>query len=58
MSFAGTWKRGKTEGGEAFFKAFNAPDEKLKKAASAELTSTVVENGDSIKITRVYTLGG
>merc|ERR1712227_459987 len=44
MTFAGSWKRTKTEGGEAFFKAFDAPEDKLKRAASADLATTVEEN--------------
>merc|ERR1712055_714960 len=58
MSFAGKWKETKTEGGEAFFKAFGAPEDKPKRAEPAELISELTESGDTIKLTRTYTLGG
>ncbi|CBY08674.1 unnamed protein product [Oikopleura dioica] len=56
--FAGSWKRTKTEGGEAFFKALNAPEDKLKRAASADLVSEVKSDGKNIELTRTYTLAG
>jgi len=56
--FAGSWTRTKTEGAEAFFKALNAPEDKLKRAASAELTSVVKSDGKDIELTRTYTLAG
>ncbi|CAG5079851.1 Oidioi.mRNA.OKI2018_I69.PAR.g9396.t1.cds [Oikopleura dioica] len=56
--FAGTWQRTKVEGAEAFFKALNAPEDKLKRAAAAELTSVVKSDGKEIELTRTYTLAG
>merc|ERR1712025_182638 len=48
----------KTEGGEAFFKAFDAPEDKLKKASAAELMTEVVAcPPDGFKMTRTYTNG-
>ena len=58
MAFQGKWKRTKTEGGEAFFKAFDAPEDKLKRAQAAELTTEVVAcPPDGFKMTRTYTNG-
>merc|ERR1712037_985227 len=56
--FAGNWKRVRSEGGAAFFLAFGAPQEKLEKAAKADLNTTVVSDGKTIKIKRTYSLGG
>ncbi|CAG5094959.1 Oidioi.mRNA.OKI2018_I69.XSR.g13963.t1.cds [Oikopleura dioica] len=56
--FAGNWKRVRSEGGAAFFLAFGAPQEKLEKAAKAELTTTVTSDGKNIEIKRTYSLDG
>jgi len=53
---AGNWKKTKTEGGEAFFAAFEVPAEQLQRAASSTLETVIKIDGDSMSITRTYTL--
>ena len=61
MSFSGEWKKISSEGGEAFFTAFDPKPEvaeKMRKAAGAEMVTTIVDDESSITISRVLSLDG
>merc|ERR1711931_182234 len=61
MSFSGAWKKSASEGGEAFFTAFDPKPEvaeKMRKAALAEMVTTIVDDGASITMSRVLSLDG
>ena len=61
MSFSGAWKKTASEGGEAFFTAFDPKPEvaeKMRKAAGAEMVTTIVDDGASITMSRVLSLDG
>jgi hypothetical protein len=55
MAFAGTWNKISSNGGEAFFTAFEVPIEQLKRAADAKLTTVITDNGSSIVLQRTFT---
>merc|ERR1712025_9290 len=55
MSLAGSWKKSRSENGGPFFTAFGVPEEQLKRAQAATITTTIEDNGASAKVTRVYT---
>merc|ERR1712002_398787 len=54
MSLAGSWKKSRSENGGPFFTAFGIPEEQLKRAQAATITTTIEDNGASAKLTRVY----
>ena len=57
MSLAGTWKRVKTENGEAFGKAIGSTEEQLKAAAIAVSTVTYTFSGNSVTVERCHKYG-
>ena len=57
MSLAGTWKRVKTDNGEAFGKAIGSTEEQLKAAAMAVSTVTYTFSGNSVTVERCHTYG-
>merc|ERR1712131_150814 len=48
-------EKSRSENGGPFFTAFGIPEEQLKRAQAATITTTIEDNGASAKLTRVYT---